>query len=81
MEKLAASKNIDLRRYYGRAEDVNEAIRSLKELFGLKETSSIDEIMIEVMKLSNWVANGDTPLGIDIEGIYKRDFGVTDFIN
>jgi hypothetical protein len=69
MEKLAASKTIGLRRYYGRAENINEVIYSLKSLFGLLETSSIDDVMVEVMKLSNWVENGDIPLGVDIAGI------------
>jgi hypothetical protein len=69
MEKLAASKNIDLRRYYSRAEDINEAIHSLKSLFGLMETVTIDDVMMEIMKLSNWIENGDTPMGVDLVGI------------
>lgn len=69
MEKLAASKFHLRYSFYEAAEDAKEAVGMMKQLFMLPETSTLEDIMIEVAKVATWIKNGNTPLGIDLEYI------------
>lgn len=82
MGKLVASKTVPgeilttvgevqagLRGYYEVADSPMDAIKQLRELFDLGETSGVDEVLNELVKVAGFVAAGTAPLGVDTQGI------------
>jgi len=74
LEPLAASANngIGLRvnSWWDAAGNATEAVDSLKTLFGLKELSTIPEVVSEISKLRQIVEMGAPSIGIDLPGIF-----------
>lgn len=79
MEQLAANRrvaaegageSVSLRyRYYDQASSAEEAMGSLKDLFGLPETTGVEGVIGEIAKLQQWVETGTVPLGVDASEI------------
>ena len=75
LESLAAStkngaKELRIGRWYEAAGTALEAIGCIKDLLGLPELSSIQEVMSQIDKLRQWTQSGTTPIGIDTAGIF-----------
>lgn len=58
-----------LGRWYGPAETPEEAVGSMKELFGLSTASVISELLTEIQKISTWVETDTIPIGVDVNDI------------
>lgn len=71
MQKLVASKNgaeVTARMYYAEASmNPMHAVSQMKELFGLKETDGMAEVLGELSKVGAMVQSGETPVGVDVE--------------
>jgi hypothetical protein len=76
MEKLAASQQaaafkVAARRgwYFDAAQSAMDAVGMMKDLFGLRETDSVAEVVAEISKIAQWVEMGSTPLGVNLDEI------------
>jgi hypothetical protein len=79
MDQLAASRQaaangageqVDARRwYFDAAETPLEVVSNLKELFGLRETDSVVEVVAEISKIQQWLESDIVPLGVDVDEI------------
>lgn len=69
-QRVTDGEDVALRyHYFSRAETPEEAVCSLKELFGLPATAGVAELLLETAKLRGWIEAGNTPLGVDSEGL------------
>lgn len=69
-QRVTEGADVELRySYFGRAETPEEAVCSLKDLFGLPATAGVAELLLETAKLRGWIEAGNTPLGVDSEGL------------
>lgn len=55
--------------FFDTAEGPTEANTSLKELFGIPETSTVADVMTEVAKLAQWIETNTVPLGVDADSL------------
>ncbi len=82
LEPLAADKNAaagggdagkNVRRlqyfYFDAAQSPEQALCSLRQLFGLASTSGVRDVLGEVMKLQEWDATGEIPLGVEVDDL------------
>ena len=78
MQSLAASKGgaIAASYYYADAAmDAQDALNKIRSMLSMPETATIDEVVAELRKLSEWTQDGTTPAGVpmqDIIGALKR---------
>lgn len=70
MNKLAAGRYVRSRDMYIEAADSPErALEMIRAMLGMPETADAAAVVGELEKVKQWVAAGQTPLGVDIEEI------------
>ena len=78
MDKLVASRRrhvegfkptkVTLRHWFEAADSPMDAVRMLKEMFGMSETAGLPEIFTELAKVTEFIVNG-APAGVNLEDL------------
>lgn len=55
--------------YFDPADTPLDAVGSLKDLLGLRETAGVAEVIAEVAKMQQWIMTDVIPLGVDLDDI------------
>ena len=68
-DRQAAGRKQVLNMYVERADSPEQAMEQLRRMLGLPETADVVAVLAELSKVSQWLAAGASPLGVDLEEI------------